>query len=122
LPSEGVRKPRYLILGKPVSEESGRNVRLPGIGEGVVHLLTVALGLAVCGLLQSYAWLPAAGSGLLVVLVTHPLLRLSIGSFTGWIVEDTPAANASAAASQRLIWATLGVVVLLGAALWLLDT
>jgi hypothetical protein len=122
VPSDSVRKPRYLILGKPVTKESGRNVRLPGIGEGVVQLFPVALGLAVFGLLQSYGWVPAAGAGLLVVLLVHPLLRLVIGSFTGWLVNGTPAANASAAVSQKFIRATLVVIVLLGAAVWLLDT
>jgi len=122
LPSDNVRKARFFILGKPVSEESGRDVRLPGIGEGIVHLLAVALGLAVFGLLRFYGWLPAAGAGLLVVLFMHPVLQRFLGSFTGWVVDGTPEANASAVASKRFIRATLAVVILIGAALWLLDT
>lgn len=122
LSSGSVRKPRYLILGNPVSEESGRKLCLPGIGDGVVHLLSASLGLAAFGLLESYRWMPAAAAGLLVVMCVHPVLRLSLGNFTGWVLDGTPAANASALASQMFVRGILLVVGLLGAAFWLLNT
>jgi hypothetical protein len=121
LPSETIRSPRYLVLGRPECKESGQKVRLAGIGEGVVSVLTLVPAFTFFLVLQSFGWLVAAAGGLLLVLCLYPVLQLLVGRSTGWVLVGTPAAEASARASRRFVRSVVFAMLLLWGVFWLLS-